>query len=127
MMNAAERFLAASRAQDVEAAIATLADDVVMRNPATDDPVIGAAAVGEALRAVGGAADEFRHTHLLRSSPGDESQLYGLVHEARVGENTLSGVDLVTIDEHDRIATFTVLARPIAALMALGGRMSGQG
>jgi hypothetical protein len=48
------------------------------------------------------------------------------VYEARVGEQTLSGVDLVAIDEHDRIATFTVLARPFAALMALGGRMSDQ-
>jgi hypothetical protein len=126
-MNAVERFLAASRAHDLDAVIATLADEVVMRNPATDDPVIGPAAVGEALRAVDGAADAFRHTHLLRSSPGDESQLYGLVYEAQVGELTLSGVDLVTIDAHDRIATFTVLARPIAALMALGGRMSAQG
>jgi hypothetical protein len=45
---------------------------------------------------------------------------------ARFGDQTLSGVDLVTIEERDRIATFPVLARPIAALMALGGRISGQ-
>jgi ketosteroid isomerase-like protein len=40
-MSAVERFLTASRAHDVEAAAAELAPDVVLLNPATDDPVAG--------------------------------------------------------------------------------------
>jgi hypothetical protein len=35
----------------------------------------------------------------------------------------LSGVDLVELDEHDCISSFTVVARPMSALMALGARM----
>jgi hypothetical protein len=123
-MNAAERFVAASRRHDVAAAAAELADNVRMVNPATDDPVVGREAVAGALRTVEAATDEFRHTHLLTSDPADESPLYGLVFEARVGDHLLRGVDLVELDADDRIATFTVVARPIGSLMALGERMA---
>ena len=125
-MNAAQRFMAASAGRDVGAAAAELAPDVVMLNPATDDPVVGRDAVAGALAAVEAACDAFRHTHLLVGERNDQAPpLYGLVFEARIGEATLHGVDLVTLSEHDLIATFTVMARPMAALMALGARMSG--
>jgi hypothetical protein len=123
-MNAAERFMAASRARDVSAAVSELALDVVMLNPVTDDPVSGREPVAAALRAVEAACDEFRHTHVLTAESTDQPALYGLVFEARVGEANLRGVDLVELNEHDLISTFTVVARPMAALMALGGRMS---
>jgi hypothetical protein len=74
------------------------------------------AAVSELSR----ACDEFRHTHLLAD---DQGQLFGLVFEAKVGEETLRGVDLIELDDRDRISTITVCARPMKALMALGARM----
>lgn len=124
-VNAAERFFVASRDGDVEAAASQLAPDVVMLNPASDDPVVGTDAVAGALRAVDAACDEFRHTHLLAEIATGEPSLFGLVFEAKVGAATVHGVDLIELDEHDRISSFTVAARPIAALMALGARMSG--
>lgn len=124
-MNAAERFLDASRARDVEAAAEQMAPDIVMLNPATDDPVVGKEAVAAALRAVETACDEFRHTHLLSDTSPGQTPLFGLVFEARIGDARLQGVDLIEIDEADRITTFTVQARPVSALMALGARMSG--
>lgn len=123
-MNAAERFLAASRAHDVKGAVAELAKDVVMLNPVTDDPLVGHEAVAGALRAVEEACDEFRHTHLLADPSASDPMLFGLVFEAKVGEETLHGVDLIELDEHDRIRNFTVMARPMSALMVLGARMS---
>ncbi|MDQ6777983.1 MAG: nuclear transport factor 2 family protein [Actinomycetota bacterium] len=120
-MNAVERFWAASTARDVSAATAELAPDVVFLNPASDEPLVGRDAVAAALRAVESACDEFRHTHLLAD---DQGQLFGLVFEAKVGEETLRGVDLVQLDDSDRISTFTVMARPMQALMALGARMA---
>lgn len=51
-MNAIERFLAASRARDVDAAAAELAEDVMMSSPAGDQPTVDKAAVLAALRAV---------------------------------------------------------------------------
>lgn len=122
-MNAAERFLAASRAHDLDAAAAELARDVVLLNPASDEPVRGRDAVAAALGAVERSCDEFRHTHLL-VDPADHS-LCGLVFEARVGDQRLRGVDLVELDDADRIVAFTVLLRPVAGLMALGARMTG--
>lgn len=125
-MNAAERFFAASRAHDVEAAAAELAPDVVMLKPTSDEPVNGSDAVAAALQRVDAACDEFRHTHLLVDTAGNKNPLYGLVFEARVGDQGLHGVDLIEIDESlDQIATFTVMARPLAPLMALGARMTG--
>lgn len=74
-------------------------------------------------------AVERRATHFATPtfSPTDGGQrpLYGLVFEATIGDARLGGVDLIELDEHDRIARFTVAARPAAALMALGARMSG--
>jgi hypothetical protein len=94
--------------------------------PGDRRPVVGSEAVAAALRAVEAACDEFRHTHLLAdSSPSSGPPLFGLVFEARVGEAMLRGVDLLELDEHDRINAFTVMARPLASLMALGARMSG--
>jgi hypothetical protein len=126
VVNAAERFLAASRARDVDAAAEQLADDVVMLNPATDDPVVGKEAVGAALRAVEQACDEFRHTHLLVDTSTGQTPLFGLVFEAKIGDATLRGVDLIELDDDDRIRSFTVQARPMSALMALGARISGR-
>ncbi|MDQ6806047.1 MAG: nuclear transport factor 2 family protein [Actinomycetota bacterium] len=123
-MNAAERYFAASHAGDVAAAASELAPDVVMLTPATDDPVVGQDAVAAALRAVEAACDEFRHTHLLAGNSTGETPLFGLVFEARVGDAALRGVDLIELDASDRISSFTVAARPMAALVALGARMS---
>lgn len=122
-MNAVERYWAASKARDVSAAVSELSPDVVMLTPASDEPLVGRDAVATALRAVESACDEFRHTHLLAD---DQGQLFGLVFEAKVGEETMRGVDMIELDDRDRIITFTVFARPLTALMALGARM-GQG
>lgn len=123
-MSAVERFVAASRAHDVDAAVAELAPDVVMLNPATNDPIVGRESVAAALRAVEAGCDEFRHTRVLEGTSNGEKPLFGLVFEAQVGQETLQGVDLVELDEDDRICTFTVMARPVTALMALGARMA---
>jgi limonene-1,2-epoxide hydrolase len=126
-VNAAERFLAASRAHDLDAATAELAPDVVMINPGTNDPVTGRESVAAAIRSVDTACDEFRHTHLLSNRGSGEQALFGLVFEAKVGDETLHGVDLLEVDAYDRIRRFTVIARPISALMALGARMRDPG
>ena len=124
-MNAAERFFRASAEGDLDAATAEFAPDVVMLNPATDDPIRGKDAVAAALSAVEAACDEFRHTHLLAEAAGGSRPVFGLVYEAVVGDARLEGVDLLELDEHDQIASFRVCARPMSGLIALGARMSG--
>ena len=93
-----------------------------MLNPATDDPVVGRDAVGAALQAVESACDEFRHTHLLTEPTGHS--VFALVFEASIGEIAFSGVDLIVLDESDRIKQFSVSLRPASALSAIGARMA---
>ncbi len=119
-----ERYLAAARAHGIPAAVAELSDDVVMRNPATDDVVVGREAVAGALNGVQAECDEFVHTHLLEPGSTGDTRLYGLGFEARIGEARLQGADLVELDADDQICSFTALARPVASLMALGSRMA---
>jgi len=122
-VTAAERFLSASRAGEVAAAVVELAPDVRMLNPASDDPILGRDAVADALRAIEAACDEFRHTNLLADLAGSNRQLFALVFEARIGDKRMRGVDLIEVDDRDLISSFVVLARPLDALMALGARM----
>jgi hypothetical protein len=49
-----------------------------------------------------------------------------MLRDAKVGDHRLRGVDLVELDERDRMKTSTVTARPMTALMALGSRMAEQ-
>ena len=86
---------------------------------------MGKEAVAGALRAVEQACDAFQHTRLLVGESPGERPLFGLVFEARVGDATLRGVDLVELNDADRISSFIVTVRPVGALMALGARMSG--
>ena len=93
-----------------------------MYSVSSDNPVVGSETDAAALRAVEASCDEFRHTHLLADSSSSSSgePLFGLAFEARIGDAALQGVDLLDLDEHDRIKTFTVMARPVGSLMALG-------
>lgn len=78
------------------------------------------------MRSVDAACDEFQHTHLLRDVSRDDALLFGLVFSARIGDATLEGVDLLELNDDGLISRFTVVARPLSALMALGARMREQ-
>ncbi len=54
-----------------------------------------------------------------RSSARRPGMSHAVAFRARVADTGVQGVDIVKIDEHDRIATLTVMLRPVAALNAL--------
>ena len=54
--------------------------------------------------------EDFRYTDELG---GDG--IHGLVFDARVGDRTLQGIDLLRPDAHGQIAEFTVMMRPASA------------
>jgi len=114
----AHPFRAAVEARDVDAAVGLLADDVVFRSPAVFKPYEGRAAVETILRTVFSVFEDFRYTDELT---GDTA--HALVFEARVGDRSLQGIDLIRDDADGRIAEFTVLVRPASGLMALAERM----
>ena len=102
----------------MDAAVALLADDVVFRSPAVFKPYEGRETVATILRTVFGVFEDFRYTDELA---GDDA--HGLVFEARVGDRSLQGIDLLRAGADGRITEFTVMIRPASGLIAVAERM----
>jgi SnoaL-like domain len=111
-------FRAAVERADMDAAVGLLADDVAFRSPAVFKPYEGRDAVATILRTVFGVFEDFRYTDELA---GDG--VHGLLFDARVGDRSLQGIDLLRPDATGRIAEFTVMIRPASGLIALAERM----
>jgi hypothetical protein len=109
---------AAVEGGDMEAAVALLADDVVFRSPAVFKPYEGREAVATILRTVFEVLEDFRYTDELE---GDG--IHALLFEARVGDRSLQGIDLLRPDSNGRIIEFTVMIRPASGLIAVAERM----
>ncbi|HEX8204795.1 MAG TPA: nuclear transport factor 2 family protein [Solirubrobacteraceae bacterium] len=111
-------FRSAVERQDIDAAVELLADDVVFRSPAVFKPYQGRETVATILRTVVQVFEDFRYTDELA---GDG--VHALIFEARVGDRSVQGLDLIRSDADGRIAELTVMVRPASGLMALGERM----
>jgi hypothetical protein len=108
-------FREAVEAEDLAAMTAILSPDVVFNSPVTHKPFVGNGAVGALLEAVFATFEDFHYTQEFR---------YGaqtaIVFEARVGDRSVQGIDLIEDDERGQIKTFTVMVRPLSGLTALG-------
>ena len=102
----------------MDAAVALLAEDVVFRSPVVFKPYEGRATVATILRTVFHVLEDFRYTDELA---GDRIQ--ALLFEARVGDRSLQGIDLLRPDANGRITEFTVMIRPASGLIAVAERM----
>jgi hypothetical protein len=111
-------FRAAVERADLDAAVALLAEDVVFRSPAVFKPYEGRETVATILRTVYGVFEDFHYTDEL-----DGDGVHGLLFDARVGERSLQGIDLMRPDADGQIAEFTVMVRPASGLVALAERM----
>jgi SnoaL-like domain len=107
-------FRHAVEAGDLEAIVATLSPDVVFHSPVVHRPIVGRAGVTSLLEAVVATFQDFRYTQEFHDGPRS-----ALVFEARVGDRSLQGVDLLEHDEHGLIERLTVMVRPLSGLTAL--------
>ena len=117
-MTAAHAFRAAIEADDHDAALATLADDVVFRSPAVHKPYEGKETVEGILRLVATVFENFRYTNEWR-----DGRTTILFFEANVGDRELQGVDILEENDAGGIAVFTVMIRPLSGLQAVAGAM----
>jgi limonene-1,2-epoxide hydrolase len=116
-MNVAEQFRAAVEAEDIDAAVALLAPDVVFHSPAVFHEYRGQETVGGLLRLVAETFEDFRYTDALEAAgPGGA---HALIFRARVGARELEGMDLLRPGGDGRIADLTVMIRPLSGLVAL--------
>jgi hypothetical protein len=111
-------FRAAVERADMDAAVALLADDVVFRSPAVFKPYEGRETVATILRTVFHVLEDFHYTDEL-----DGDGIHALLFDARVGDRSLQGIDLLRPDPNGRIAEFTVMIRPASGLIAVAERM----
>jgi hypothetical protein len=117
-VSGADAFKAAVEARDVEGMRAALAEDIVFHSPVTFRPFEGRELVGHVITTVAGVFEDFRYTDHLR-----EGRASVLVFKARVNGRDLDGVDIVREGDDGLIEDFTVMVRPLSALMALAEEM----
>jgi hypothetical protein len=113
-------FRAAVEAQDFDAALALFAEDATLDSPVAFKPFAGKDAVGFVLRAVAETFEDFRYTDEL----GGDDGTHVLIFEARVGDKSVQGLDLIRTDSAGRIENLTVMVRPMSGLAALAEAMS---
>jgi len=113
-----QAFRTAVENNDMDAAIALLADDVVFRSPVVHRPYEGREATAVLLRAVSEVFEDFRYTREV--SDGDN---HVLVFHARVGDRELDGADFLVTDADGLITDFMVMVRPMSGMHAVAEAM----
>ena len=114
-------FRTAVEARDHDAMTAALAPDVQFHSPVAFRPFDGREATAGVLAAIMSVFEDFEYTDELES--GDT---VALLFRARVGDKAVQGIDYLRHDEEGQIAEFTVMLRPLSAIMAVGERMAPQ-
>jgi len=112
-------FGKAIEAGDEDAALATIADDVVFRSPAVHTPYEGKETVEGILRLVATVFESFRYTNEWR-----DGRTTILFFEANVGARELQGIDILEENDEGKIAKFTVMIRPLSGLQAVAQTMA---
>lgn len=100
---------------------ATLAQDIEFHSPVAFRPFVGRESVSGVLDAVLNTFEDFEYTDELVD--GDTT---ALVFNARVGDKKIQGLDLLRHNESGEIENFTVMMRPLSALLAMGEAMASQ-
>jgi SnoaL-like protein len=119
VLSTAARFRAAVERGDIDALGELLAPEVVFHSPVTFHPFVGRETVRSLLGEVALVFEDFRYTREL----GGEGT-HALIFAARVGDRELEGLDLLRFDERGLIADFTVMLRPLSALVPFAQAMA---
>jgi len=113
-MSVVHPFGRAVEADDIDAALATIGENVVFRSPAVHRPYEGKEAVEQVLRVVATVFENFRYTNEWR-----DGRTTILFFEANVGDRDLQGIDILEEGDDGLIEQFTVMVRPLSGLQAL--------
>jgi SnoaL-like domain len=119
IVTAPHPFRLAVEAKDLEAATATLREDVVLHSPILFRGFEGREIVTQVLTHVAATLEDFRYLDEL----ADESTVV-LRFKARVGDRELEGIDFLELDEQGLVKELTVFMRPMSALTAFNEQMA---
>jgi hypothetical protein len=113
-----DAFRAAAEAKDFAAADELFAEDATFRSPVVYKPYEGRDQIKLLLGAVVQVFEDFRYLEHVET--GDVAVL---MFEARVGDKTVQGVDILKFGADGRIAEMTVMVRPMSGVHALAEAM----
>ncbi len=113
-------FRAAVEAQDLNAAVALMSDDIVFRSPVVFKPYQGRDTVAMLLGAVAQVFEDFRYD---REIGAPEASDHALVFRARIGDRELEGCDFLHTNEQGLIDEMCVMVRPLSGAHALADAM----
>ena len=127
-MSTAERYRSAVQRKDLQAVGGLLAPEIVFHSPVTFHPFIGRETVTNLLAEVVQVFEDFRFTDELEMDGA-----HALIFRAGVAgsDREIEGIDLLRFDGEGLIADFTVMLRPLSALVpfaqAMGERAQAAG
>jgi hypothetical protein len=125
-VSTARRFREAVQQKDLDAIGSLLAADVVFHSPVTFHPFIGRETLMKLLSLVIEIFEDFRYTDELAGQ--DE---HALIFRASVSGREIEGIDLLRVNADGLIYDFTVMLRPLSALLpfaqAMGEKVTGAG
>lgn len=116
-------FRVAVEAQDLEAAVALMTDDVIFRSPVVFKPYQGRDAVAMLLGAVARVFEDFRYEREIGAPDAPD---HALVFRAHVGDRELEGSDFLHTNEQGLIDELCVMVRPMSGVHALADAMKAQ-
>jgi hypothetical protein len=117
--SALDPYLEAVRNHDQGKLSASLADDIVMHGPLVIEPITGRDQVLPVLGLAFGAVEDFRFGAIL-SAPGQ----YAVAFTGTIGGQDIEGIELLHLDGHSKIDSFTAFVRPLAAVVALQNQVA---
>lgn len=118
MGSPSDAFRDAAEAGDHAAMVDALAPEVVFNSPVSFQPFEGRETVSQVFTALLETFEDFHYTDELAGTTA-----HALVFRTRVGDRQVEGVDLLRFDDEGKIRNFTVLVRPLSAVMALAEAM----
>jgi SnoaL-like domain len=125
-MSTAESYRAAVERKDLEAVGELFATDIVFHSPVTFHPFLGRDTVEQLLGEVVQVFEDFRFTDELEMDGA-----HALIFRATVAGKEIEGIDLLRFNDDDQIVDFTVMLRPMSALVpfaqAMGERAQAAG
>lgn len=113
-------FRTAIEAGDLDGAVALLHENVVFKSPVVFTPYEGRVAMRRILAAVIEVFQDFRY---VREIGAADARDHALMFEACVGDKRLEGCDFIQRDDDGVITEFTVMVRPMSAMLALAEAM----
>jgi limonene-1,2-epoxide hydrolase len=117
-----EGFRKAIEAGDIDAAVETLAPNVVLHSPVTFKPFEGREAVHALFTILFRTFEDFRYVGEYRAGDGSEV----LHFRTRIGDREIEGIDMLHYAPDGLVDDFTVFVRPLSAVTALRDAIGAQ-